>query len=130
VSEGGRDFGRDREGGRDFGRDREGGRDFGRDRDRDGGNDVRSRLRAKHRKKQRKRRGGSFLRRRVCRFCADSKLAIDYKDSRNLRFCISETGKMVPSRISGNCARHQRQVTRAIKRARHLALMPFIEVGG
>ena len=124
MSEGGRDFGRDREGGR------EGGRDFGRDRDRDGGNDVRSRLRAKHRKKQRKRRGGSFLRRRVCRFCADSKLAIDYKDSRNLRFCISETGKMVPSRISGNCARHQRQVTRAIKRARHLALMPFIEVGG
>ena len=79
---------------------------------------------------QRKRRGGGFLRRRVCRFCADSKLAIDYKDPRNLRFCISETGKMVPSRISGNCARHQRQVTRAIKRARHLALMPFIEVGG
>jgi small subunit ribosomal protein S18 len=128
VSEGGRDFGRDRDGG-GFGRDRDGG-GFGRDRDRDGGNDVRSRLRAKHRKKQRKRRGGSFLRRRVCRFCADSKLAIDYKDSRNLRFCISETGKMVPSRISGNCARHQRQVTRAIKRARHLALMPFIEVGG
>ena len=112
------------EGGRDRDRDR-GDRD--RDRDRDGGGDVKSRLRAKHRKKQRRRRGGVFLRRRVCRFCADSKLPIDYKDPRNLRFCIAETGKLVPARISGNCAWHQRQVTHAIKRARILALMPFIE---
>lgn len=86
---------------------------------------LKARLRAKHRKKQRKRRGGAFLRRRVCRFCADSKLRIDYKDPRSLRFCIAETGKLVPSRISGNCARHQREVALAIKRARVLALVPF-----
>lgn len=89
--------------------------------------DAKARLRAKHRKKQRKRRTGVFVRRRVCRFCADRNLAIDYKDPRNLRFCVAETGKLVPSRISGNCARHQRRVTVAIKRSRHLALMPFVE---
>jgi small subunit ribosomal protein S18 len=75
---------------------------------------AKGRLRAKHRKKQRKRRGSAFGRKRVCRFCADSTLAIDYKDPRNLRFFISETGKLVPSRISGNCAKHQRRVTVAI----------------
>jgi len=102
-----------------------------RDRDRDREPRVQTakgRLRAKHRKKQRRRKTGAFARRRVCRFCADASIAIDYKDPRNLRFFVAETGKLVPSRISGNCARHQRGVTQAIKRARHLALMPFLEV--
>ena len=88
---------------------------------------TKSRLRAKHRKKQRRRGRAAFARKRVCRFCADPNLAIDYKDPRNLRFFVAETGKLVPARISGNCARHQRAVTTAVKRSRHLALMPFVE---
>src|SRR5512143_193109 len=71
----------------------------------------------------RKRR--PFLRRKVCRFCADKKLAIDYKNPRILRFFITERGKIIPRRISGNCAKHQRQVTIAVKRARNIALRPF-----
>ena len=85
---------------------------------------VKSRLRAKARKKARKQRKKGFLRRKVCRFCADSSLKIDYRDSKNLRLFITETGKMIPRRISGNCARHQRPLAIAIKRARHLALLP------
>src|SRR5690349_6355688 len=69
-----------------------------------------------------RRRGGK---RKVCRFCAYTELAIDYKDAGQLKYFISERGKIVPRRISGNCALHQRQVTRAIKRARQLALMPY-----
>jgi small subunit ribosomal protein S18 len=87
---------------------------------------VKSRLRAKARKKARKqRRGKGFVRRKVCRFCADSTLAIDYKDPKTLRLFVTETGKMIPRRISGNCARHQRPLATAIKRARHLALLPM-----
>jgi small subunit ribosomal protein S18 len=85
---------------------------------------VRSRLRAKARKKARKQRKKGFVRRKVCRFCADSSLKIDYRDPRSLRLFITETGKMIPRRISGNCARHQRPLAVAIKRARHLALLP------
>ncbi len=66
-----------------------------------------------------------FTRRKVCRFCADSSLKIDYKEVRNLRFFISERGKIVPRRISGNCAIHQRKVTEAIKQARNIAILPF-----
>lgn len=62
---------------------------------------------------------------RVCRFCADKKLSIDYKDGRLLNSFVSERGKIVPRRISGNCARHQREVTLAVKRARVMALLPF-----
>ncbi|MDD9935296.1 MAG: 30S ribosomal protein S18 [Myxococcales bacterium] len=69
-----------------------------------------------------RRRGGK---RKMCRFCADSELTIDYKDASQLRYFISERGKIVPRRISGNCAQHQRAVTLAIKRARNLALMPY-----
>lgn len=72
-----------------------------------------------------KRRRRAFPRRKVCRFCADSSLQIDYKDPRLLKYFITERGKIIPRRISGNCARHQREVTRAIKRARHVALMPY-----
>lgn len=66
-----------------------------------------------------------FTRRKGCRFCGDKTLKIDYKEVRNLRYFISERGKIVPRRISGNCATHQRQVTEAIKRARNIALLPF-----
>lgn len=70
-----------------------------------------------------RRKGGR--RRRVCRFCADHSLVIDYKDPQGIRYFITERGKIVPRRISGNCAKHQRQVCLAIKRARNIALMPF-----
>jgi small subunit ribosomal protein S18 len=64
-------------------------------------------------------------RRKVCRFCADKTMLIDYKDSRTLGSFLSERGKIMPSRITGNCARHQRSLTLAIKRARTVALLPF-----
>jgi small subunit ribosomal protein S18 len=71
----------------------------------------------------RRRHGGR--RRRVCRFCLDKTLKIDYKDPQGIRYFITERGKIVPRRISGNCAKHQRRVCLAIKRARNIALMPF-----
>lgn len=74
-------------------------------------------------RKMRRRRG--FARRKVCRFCADRSLVIDYKDPQTLRHFVTDRGKIVPRRISGNCAKHQRQLTLAIKRARIVALMPF-----
>lgn len=64
-------------------------------------------------------------RRKVCTFCVDKIEEVDYKEAGRLRRFLSERGKIVPRRISGNCARHQRQVTRAIKRARHIALLPY-----
>ncbi|HYC23804.1 MAG TPA: 30S ribosomal protein S18 [Candidatus Bathyarchaeia archaeon] len=69
-----------------------------------------------------RRRGG---RRKVCRFCAEKTLPIDYKEYRILASFISERGKIIPSRITGNCARHQRRLTSAIKQARVAALLPF-----
>jgi small subunit ribosomal protein S18 len=72
-----------------------------------------------------RRRRRAFPRRKICRFCADSSLEIDYKDPRMLKYFVTERGKIIPRRISGNCARHQRQITLAIKRARHIALMPY-----
>jgi small subunit ribosomal protein S18 len=77
-------------------------------------------------KKAGSRRRKRFLRKKICRFCADRVTLIDYKDVRRLRNLITERGKIIPRRISGNCARHQRQLTVSIKRARHLALMPFV----
>jgi small subunit ribosomal protein S18 len=73
---------------------------------------------------RRKRR--VYHRRKVCRFCADSSLVIDYKDSRQLKYFITERGKIIPRRISGTCATHQRALTLAIKRARAIALLPFL----
>lgn len=67
-----------------------------------------------------------YHRRKVCRFCADSKLIINYKDSKSLQYFITERGKIIPRRISGTCAKHQRALTRAIKRARTIALLPFV----
>lgn len=63
---------------------------------------------------------------KVCMFCVDKVDHIDYKDTAKLRRYISEKGKIVPRRISGNCAKHQRQLTIAIKRARIIALLPFV----
>jgi len=64
-------------------------------------------------------------RKRVCRFCEDKVKFIDYHNDRLLKRFINERGKIVPRRISGNCAFHQRRLTTAIKRARHLAIIPF-----
>ena len=72
------------------------------------------------------RRGGmSFHRRKVCRFCADSTLAIDYKDHKMLRLFTTERGKIVPRRISGNCAKHQWKLSVEIKRDRNIALLTY-----
>ena len=75
--------------------------------------------------KKKKRKPRPLNRRRQCRFCADKKLVIDFKDGRALTAFTTERGKLVPRRISGNCAKHQREVTEAIKRARILALIPY-----
>ena len=66
-----------------------------------------------------------YARRKFCRFCSDKTLKIDYKDYRGLRGFISERGKIVPRRISGTCAPHQRKLAEAIKRARNIALLPL-----
>ncbi|MBR6012496.1 MAG: 30S ribosomal protein S18 [Selenomonadaceae bacterium] len=68
---------------------------------------------------------GRRPRRKICAFCVDKVENIDYKDAAKLRRFITERGKVLPRRISGNCAKHQRQVTIAIKRARNIALLPF-----
>lgn len=64
-------------------------------------------------------------RRKVCQFCADKVEAIDYKDVAKLRKFVSERSKILPRRVTGTCAKHQRELTTAIKRARHLALLPY-----
>jgi small subunit ribosomal protein S18 len=74
------------------------------------------------------RRGPSKFRkpkRKVCAFCANKSEFIDYKDINTLRKFVSEKGKILPRRISGNCAKHQRELTDTIKRARNIALLPF-----
>ena len=71
------------------------------------------------------RRKVAYHRRKICRFCADSKLPIEYKDPRSLRLFTTERGKIIPRRISGNCAKHQRKLTVAIQRARSIALLPY-----
>jgi small subunit ribosomal protein S18 len=68
---------------------------------------------------------GRRPKKKVCSFCADKVESIDYKDVSKLRKFVSERGKILPRRISGNCAKHQRQLTIAIKRARNIALLPF-----
>ncbi|ABC79894.1 30S ribosomal protein S18 [Anaeromyxobacter dehalogenans] len=69
------------------------------------------------------RRG--FGRRKVCRFCADKTLKVDYKDQGQMKYFLTERGKIIPRRISGNCAKHQREVATAIKRGRMLAILPY-----
>lgn len=73
-------------------------------------------------------KGGMRMKRakkKVCSFCVDKVEDIDYKEVAKIRKYISERGKILPRRISGSCAKHQRQLTTAIKRARHIALLPF-----
>ncbi len=67
-----------------------------------------------------------YHRRKICRFCADGSIIINYKDYRALRFFISERGKIIPRRITGTCAKHQRKLTHEIKRARTIALLPYV----
>ncbi|EDS76916.1 30S ribosomal protein S18 [Clostridium massiliodielmoense] len=71
------------------------------------------------------KRGAKRRRKKVCAFCADKSSSIDYKDVNKLRKYVTERGKILPRRISGNCAKHQRELTLAIKRARNVALLPF-----
>ncbi len=66
-----------------------------------------------------------YQRRKVCRFCVDKAVDMDYKNDSVLQYFITERGKIIPRRISGTCAKHQRQLTRAIKRARNVAIMPY-----
>ena len=82
---------------------------------------ARPRWKVRSNRKKRK-----FHRRKVCRFCADTSLAINYKDPKSLRYFVTERGKIIPRRISGTCAKHQRSLTLAIKRARTIALLPFV----
>lgn len=66
-----------------------------------------------------------FSRRKVCRFCTDKSLVIDYKETKTLKNFLTERGKIIPRRIYGTCAKHQRQMTEAIKQARQIALLPY-----
>jgi small subunit ribosomal protein S18 len=72
-----------------------------------------------------KRERGRRPKKKICSFCVDKVESIDYKDLGKLRRYVTERGKILPRRISGNCAKHQRQMTIAIKRARAIALLPF-----
>ncbi|MCR5543162.1 MAG: 30S ribosomal protein S18 [Eubacterium sp.] len=72
------------------------------------------------------RRRPVHRRRKVCSFCSDENQVIDYKDVNLLKKYVSERGKILPRRITGNCAKHQRELTVAIKRARHVALIPYV----
>ena len=73
-----------------------------------------------------KRRGGR-RRKKVCVFCGKENNEINYKDTAKLKKYVSERGKILPRRITGTCAKHQRAITSAIKRARHVALMPYVQ---
>jgi len=73
-----------------------------------------------------RRRGMGRRRKKVCVFCGKENNEINYKDTNKLKRYVSERGKILPRRITGNCAKHQRALTVAIKRARHVALMPYV----
>ncbi len=73
--------------------------------------------------------GGGFHRKKVCRFCSDQDFLLDYKDVRMMQSFVTEHGKIVPRRISGNCSLHQRKLTSCVKRARNLALVGYVSMG-
>lgn len=77
-----------------------------------------------------KRGGRGFGRKKVCRFCAEKSAKVDFKDQATLKYFVTERGKIIPRRISGNCAKHQRQIAVAIKRARGIALIPYSVISG
>ena len=101
-----------------FDPDRDRDRDRGRDRDRDGKDRDRSSTGASP-------SPGRRMKKKTCRFCADFQMFIDYKEARLLTAFVTDRGKMIPRRVTGNCAFHQRRITESIKRARILALLPF-----
>lgn len=82
-------------------------------------------LKGKGKREPRAKKFQLLTKRRACRFCVDKKIVIDYKDARFLQPFVSERGRIMPRRLSGNCAKHQREVTAAVKRARILAIIPF-----
>ncbi|HLE32021.1 MAG TPA: 30S ribosomal protein S18 [Bacteroidota bacterium] len=71
-------------------------------------------------------RGPQIRKKRVCRFCEHKDVYIDYKNEKKLQRFVSEQGRIIPKRITGTCSRHQRMLVQAIKRARHLALLPYV----
>ena len=75
---------------------------------------------------QRGGKGRFYQRRKICRFCVDNELEINYKLPKALKQFITERGKIIPRRITGTCAKHQRQLTVAIKQSRQIALLPFV----
>ena len=75
---------------------------------------------------EKRRNAGGMRRKKICQFCADKTESIDYNDVEKLRKYITERGKILPKRITGTCAMHQREVTTAIKRARIVALLPYV----
>lgn len=76
--------------------------------------------------KQMDKKNFKIRRKRVCRFCTSNDIYIDFKNEKRLVRFLTEQGKIIPRRTSGNCAKHQRQLASAIKRARHLALIPYV----
>lgn len=90
----------------------------------------RSRPHARSRERDRDKEGGAgprgrFFRKKVCRFCSEKVTLVDYKDVERLAKFLTEKGKIIARRITGNCAKHQRALAHAIKRSRHAALLPF-----
>jgi small subunit ribosomal protein S18 len=73
--------------------------------------------------------GSGFGRKKVCRFCSDQEFIMDYKDVRMMQSFVTEHGKIVPRRISGNCSQHQRKLTSEVKRARNLSLVGYVSMG-
>ncbi len=78
------------------------------------------------RRTRRERDNQTPRKKRTCRFCDAKETYIDYKDEKRLQRFVTEQGKIIPKRITGTCARHQRQLVQAVKRARHLALLPYV----
>lgn len=76
--------------------------------------------------KERNARPNRRARKKVCAFCVDRAETIDYKDIAKLKKCMTERAKILPRRVTGTCAYHQRELTKAIKRARHCALIPYV----
>ena len=75
---------------------------------------------------EKRRPSGGMRRKKVCQFCADKAEGIDYKDVEKLRKYVTERGKIIPRRVTGTCAIHQRDITTAVKRARIVALLPYV----
>jgi small subunit ribosomal protein S18 len=84
------------------------------------------RVNTQERRKREPRKERMPLKKRFCRFCADKTSVIDYKDAKKLEYFITERGKIVSTRISGNCAKHQRVLRDAIKKARFISLLPYV----